>query len=102
MSWEYNLAKEFKKRDNQDVDEPIIGVVVGTNPIQISVYGGSVILNNTNSYISSSLVTLTGTGIYNDTNITCTIDRNLKNGDKVFCIPFNGGQKYFVADKVVS
>lgn len=101
MSWEYKLAKEFKKRDNKDINEPLIGTVTGVNPITISLYGGSVILNNSNSYISSYLKRESGTCAINGENGSCIIDRSLKINDKVLCIPFNHGQTYFIIDKVV-
>lgn len=101
MSWEYDFAREFKKRNNKDIDEPIIGTVTSINPLSISLFNGSVILNNSNSYVCSSLGILKGTCQVDGKTGTCTIDRNLKAGDKVLCIPSNSGQTYFIIDKVV-
>lgn len=102
MSWAYDLAGEFKKRDNKDIDEPIKGTVISSNPLSISLFNGSVILNNRNSYVCSNLGILKGTCIVDGKTGTCTIDRSLKNGDKVLCIPSNKGQTYFIVDKVVT
>ena len=101
MSWEYKLAKEFKKRDNKDIDEAIIGTVISTDPISISLFNGSVILNNSNYYLCSNLSILSGTCTVDGKTGTCTIDRSLKTGDKVLCIPSNLGQTYFIVDKAV-
>lgn len=101
MSWDYDLAKEFKKRNNKEMDEPIIGTVISSSPLSISLFNGSVILNNNNSYVCSNLSILTGACIVDGKTGTCTIDRSLKNGDKVLCIPSNNGQFYFIIDKVV-
>lgn len=101
MNWDYNFAKEFKKRDNKDVDEPIIGTVISISPLNISLFNGSVILNNSNSYVCSNLSILNGTCIVDGKTGTCTIDRSLKVEDKVLCVPSNSGQTYFIIDKVV-
>lgn len=102
MSWAYDLASELRKRDNKDIDEPVIGTVISSNPLSISLFNGSVILNNSNSYVCSNLGVLKGTCIIDGKSGTCTIDRSLKNGDKVLCIPSNDGQTYFIVDKVVT
>lgn len=102
MSWDYDLAKEFKNRDNKEIDEAIIGTVISSSPLSISLFNGSIILNNTNSYVCSNLGILRGTILVDDGKTgTCTIDRSLKVGDKVLCIPSNSGQTYFIIDKVV-
>lgn len=101
MSWEYNLAREFKKRDNKDIDEPIIGTVTNVIPLNISIYNGSIILNDENTNVCASLSLLKGTCIVDGKTGSCEIDRSLKAGDKVLCIPSNSGQVYFIVDKVV-
>lgn len=102
MTWDYDLAKEFKKRNNKEIDEAVIGTVISANPVLVSLFNGSVILNNSNSYVCSNLGILKGTCIVDGKTGTCTIDRSLKNGDKVLCIPSNKGQTYFIVDKVVT
>lgn len=102
MSWEYDFAREFKKRNNKDIDEAVIGTVISANPVTVSLFNGSVILNNTNSYICSNLGILKGTILVEDGRTgTCTIDRSLKVNDKVLCVPSNSGQLYFIIDRVV-
>lgn len=101
MGWDYDLAMEFKKRNNKEIDEPIIGTVVSATPLTISIYNGAVLLNNTNSYVCTGLSILTGTCEVDGKTGTCTIDRSLKVNDKVLCVPSNKGQTYFIIDKVV-
>lgn len=102
MSWEYDLAQEFKKRNNKEIDEAIIGTVINASPVIVSLFNGSVILNNTNSYVCSNLGILKGTILVDDGRTgTCTIDRSLKVGDKVLCVPSNCGQTYFIIDRVM-
>ena len=102
MTWDYKLAKEFKKRNNKEIDEAVIGTVISASPLSISLFNGSVILNATNSYVCSNLGILNGTCTVDGKTGTCTIDRSLKVNDKVLCIPSNNGQTYFIIDKVVA
>lgn len=102
MSWDYDFAREFKKRDNQEVEGAVIGTVISVDPLSVSLFSGSVILNNRNSYVCSNLGILQGTILVGDGKTgTCTIDRSLKSGDEVLCIPSSNGQTYFIIDKVV-
>lgn len=101
MSWAYDLAGEFKKRDNKDIDEPVIGTVISNSPLSVRLFNGSVILNNSNSYVCSNLGILKGMCTVDGKTGTCTIDRSLKSGDEVLCIPSSNGQAYFIIDKVV-
>lgn len=101
MSWAYKFAQELKVRNNKDIDEAIIGTVISANPLSISLFNGLVILNNSNSYICSNLGILNGTCTVDGKTGTCTIDRSLKVGDKVLCVPSNSGQTYFIIEKVI-
>lgn len=101
MSWDVELAKQFRNRDNKGVDEAVIGTVISESPLSVSLFNGSVILNSSNSYICSSLGVLQGICIVDGKEGTFIIDRSLKAGNKVLCVPSNSGQTYFIADKVV-
>lgn len=107
MSYDVELAKHFRDRDNPDIDEPVIGIVISVNPISISIYNGQIILNSSMCYMCESLKNIKGTITLDSvadhgaitTNFTLT--RDLTIGDKVMCVPTAKGQKYFIVDKVV-
>ncbi|KEZ85545.1 hypothetical protein IO99_13690 [Clostridium sulfidigenes] len=79
MGWDVDLAKEFKKRTNSTPYGPVIGKVIGVNPLRISIFDGKVIISK--MYVCS--------------RISVEID------DNVLCIPTADEQKYFIVDKVV-
>jgi len=79
MGWDVDLAKEFKKRTNSTPGGPVLGEVIGVNPLKISIFDGKVIISN--MYICSRL--------------------SVEIGDNVLCIPTADEQKYFIVDKVV-
>lgn len=81
MSWDVELAKELKKRNNPSTIGPQIGEVISINPIKVSIYNNRVILTNSNSYRCSKL--------------------EVAPGDKVLCLPTSNGQTFFIVDKVV-
>lgn len=84
MSWDYDLAKEFKKRNNNDPTGPIIGKVISLTPnYKISIHDGQVFLENEHLYI------------------TFTLQETLLVDDEVLLIPTTSEQIYFVIDKVV-
>lgn len=112
MSWDVELAKEFKKRNNKIPTGPLLGVVISSSPLKIAILGNKVILTEDHCYICSSLVdnylrkadikldnvadhgTVSTTGEINFKEI-------LKSGDKVLCLPTSDGQTFFIIDKVV-
>ena len=79
MSWETELAKLFKSRDNKSPIGAIIGQVISASPLRVSIFHGKVIL---------------------DSPYRCSI-LNVDIGDDVLCIADSAGQTYFVIDKVV-
>lgn len=107
MSYDVEMAKLFKERDNIDIDEAIIGKVISTTPLLISIYNGQINLNSNQCYICESLKNIYGTitldHIPEHGSITTkfAITRNLNPGDKVICVPTANGNKYFIVDKVV-
>lgn len=107
MSYDVEMAKLFKERENIDIDEVIEGTVLSTSPIKISIYNGHIILDSDQCYICESLKNMYGTiTLYNfpehgTVTTQFTIARNLKAGDRVMCAPTAKGNRYFIVDKVV-
>ncbi len=100
MSWYVDVAKEFKKRNNIDIDEPTTGKVITIDPVSISIFNDSVVLTSNLINISNSLSIYTGTCTVDGKTGTCTIDRSLKVGDNVLCVPTSNGQKWFIVEVV--
>ena len=97
MNYDISFAKALKKRENILPDEPVQGHVISVNPVKISIYNGAVILNERIIYLSSDFSVLTGTCTVNGETGTVTIDRTIKTGETVTCIPTARGQKYFIS-----
>jgi len=108
QNWEVTLAKHFKDRNNEEIDEAVIGTIISTNPISVSIYNGQIILNSNQYYVCESLKNITGTinleNVADHGALTTkfTITRELNIGDEVLCIPAARGQKYFIVDKVAT
>lgn len=100
MSWDIEIAKEFKKRNNNVPDEPTTGTVISINPISISLFNNQVVLTSDLIYISNNLSILEGTCTVNGITGTCSIDRSLQVGNKVLCIPSSKGQKWFIVEVI--
>lgn len=100
MAWDVDLAKEFKNRNNLVPDEAVIGKVVCTDPISISLFNGQATFSGDYIYVSKSLSIYTGTCEIEGRTGVCTIDKSLKAGDNVLCIPASRGQKWFIVEVV--
>ncbi|WP_321833639.1 DUF2577 family protein [Clostridium butyricum] len=98
--WDIELAKEFKKRNNAIPDEAVIGKVNSVNPVSISLFNGQSTFSGEQVYVSGSLSVYTGTCEVDGKTSTCTIDRSLKVGDSVLCVPTNNGQKWFIVEVI--
>lgn len=96
MSYDVFIAKQFKDRDNIKPDEPTIGQVISVSPIQISILNGGATLKEEIIELSNDFCIFTGTCEVDGKTGTCSIDRTLKQGEAVKCIPTDGGQKYFI------
>lgn len=46
MAWEHKMAEEFKKRNNKEGPVWMIGTILSTSPMTVSVLGGQVILKH--------------------------------------------------------
>ena len=101
MSWETELAKMFKERNNAPVQGATTGIIIGLNPIKINLYNGSVILNENDIIMCNSLKQSTYAVTINGTDTEIIFKDILKINDKVLCLPTSKGQKYYVIDKVV-
>jgi hypothetical protein len=107
MNWANELAREFKKRDNESPLGAVKGTVITVNPLKISILGGRVFLTADMVYMCSSLlngidrsatIQING-GTATDGKIT--FKDVLKDKDEVLCLPAEGGQTFFIIDKVV-
>ncbi len=79
MSWDVELAKQLKQRDNKPQIGVLIGKVISAEPFKVSILEGKIILDNPfrcNNYIPYT-------------------------NDSVVCLPDSTGQMYVVIDKVV-
>ncbi len=118
MAYETDLAKEFKKRDNEKPIGNIVGrVVAGLPDIKISILDDNVILGKDKLYCCNSLLnhdkqasiqltasTDTQQGhshsiiINTDCNLTFSIGLNI--GDLVLLQHSSDGTKWFIVDKI--
>lgn len=100
MAWDIDLAKEFKNRNNIIPDEAVIGKVITTEPVSISLFNGQATFSQDSIYVSKSLGILKGTCEVDGKTGICTIDKSLKAGDSVLCVPTSRGQKWFIVEVV--
>lgn len=126
--WDYDLAKEFKKRDNKKPIGPCIGVVLSTVPAKISIQDGHFILEGDMIYICNQILErkskytaktkqeqsgslsvgcpISGhSGAGYTANGTMTMDGEeihakevWQVGDKVMVVPDESGQHFFIVD----
>lgn len=112
MTWVNDLAKEFETRNNKSTLGAVCGTVISINPLRVAILGGDIILNSNKLYICGSVAATYKKDVkFNLTNIpehgavgtTGTIENQeiLKINDKVLCLPADGGQSFFIIDKVV-
>lgn len=107
MSYDIEMAKMFKERENPNIDEPVIGTILSIDPIEVSLYKGQVILQANQCYICETLKNIKGDIKLDNTPTngsivtSFTITRGLEIGDNVMCVPTSKGQKYFIVDRVV-
>ena len=112
MTWENELALEFKNRDNKSPLGAVCGEVISVNPIKISILSGSIILTTDKLYLCCGLAdqvkrlaTIKLNSVAEHGQITTdgeiTFKDVLKINDKVLCLPADGEQRFFIIDKVV-
>ena len=106
-SWEVQLAKHFKDRDNVEPVGVVLGDVISVSPLSIAIYNNQVILTEQQCYVCSNLksknanITLDNVADHGTVSTTGTINYILNAGDKVLCLPTPDGQTFFIVDKVV-
>lgn len=111
MAWFDELANEFKSRDNKSQLGAVTGTVIQVSPLRISILGGDIILNEDKLYICSSIknryelkanIKLDNIPEHGavSTSGTITLNDVLKINDIVVCLPADGGQTFFIIDKV--
>lgn len=105
MSWDVKLAKQFKKRDNEEYVGIIVGTVVGVNPLSVSIYNGAAIFSGDNLYICEKI------NGYKE-NVKISINESeeqsaiithegLKEKDRVAVVATMDNQNLFVIDKII-
>lgn len=117
-SWEFDLAKEFKKRNNKQRIGACIGLVISPEPLSISLDNGTILLDEQDVYICNQLLqrkskvelsanqsqsgTLNGSDYTATGAITVQGDITLKEvwkaGDYVLVIPTENQDKFFIVD----
>lgn len=97
MSYGVEIAKMLKERENIKSFEPTIGQVLSNSPVSISIFSGQVILTENLVELSSDFCVFNGTCTVDGKIGTCSIDRTLKAGEYIKCIPTDNGQRWFIA-----
>lgn len=121
MSWENELAGEFRARDNRTVFQPQIGEVISVSPLRIALLSDAAILEAEQIYLCSCLAekqvrkadisvpagqftlplpAASGTGSVEGEG-DLTFKECLSAGDLVACVPTAETPKFIVIDKVV-
>lgn len=121
MSWEIELAKEFRKRENPKLIGACIGIVTSVSPFSGSILDGQILLDPSNTYVCNGLLertsklTITGTQQQSGTlthnssgsytangEMTLegevTLKEVVKVGDMVLVLPAANEQKFFIID----
>lgn len=83
MSWDIELAKMLKERENPKVIGPTIGRVISISPFKVGILDGHAILDKTHLYI---------TGMAKNKAFAI--------GDEILLIPSESEQKFFLIDKI--
>ena len=122
-SWEYDLAKQFKSRDNPKPLGAVIGKVESLNPVVISIQSGQFMLQQDQIYICNQILERETTFrdyVANDSqsgrlhhdghpchynadgdivaNGRVHLDEVWKVGDYVMVVPDESGQHFFIVD----
>lgn len=118
--WEYDLAQQFKSRDNPKTKMgPMIGKVISTSPPVVTIQDGKYTIKGEQLYIAyhllerkstyssmtqSGSITVScphGGGSYTSTNTgDIVLDEVWKAGDLVLVIPTESEQQFIVVDVI--
>lgn len=126
--WEYKMASEFKKRNNQNLLSPCIGVVISTSPFLVSIQDGMYLLDKDNAFVCRHILerkskmsftannsqnasgnisiscegagsfSFTSNGIMTVNNQDVELFEVWKAGDSVLVIPDGKNEKFFIVD----
>lgn len=112
MGYDVILANEFYKRNNKKISEAVKGEVLSVSPLKIGIMQNKVVLENDLIYICSKVaqdilncnINLNSVADNDSISTSGTIQIKdlFKKGDYLMCVPTEGGQKYFIIDKVVN
>jgi len=94
------LADEMKKRNNIERIGTVAGLVIGVNPLKISILNGDVILGEDDLYVCQSATDYTMDVITTEETGTA-YHQGLQVNDKVAMVAAENNQKFFVIDKIV-
>jgi hypothetical protein len=104
MSWDIDMAKLFKDRDNKPQIGGVLGQVISMEPLRISIYEGRTILSSDIIFFCNNLLSnvIRKATINNLTasEVEIIYKEVLSVGDYVCCLPTEDGQKFFIIDKV--
>ncbi|KZL93561.1 DUF2577 family protein [Clostridium magnum] len=104
MDYSIGFAKAFNERNNVEKIGAITGDVVSVDPLEISTFGGNVLLNETHITVCKSATEYTMPVTINITSETYTgivTHEGIKKGDKVLLIASESGKRFYLIDKVV-
>lgn len=118
-SWDYELASQFRSRDNKIKMGPILGKVVSTSPPVVTIQDGKYTISGDQLYVayhllerSSAYSSMTQSGsikinchpCQGSYTSSCSGDIKLeevwKPGDLVLVIPSESEQQFFIVDVV--
>ena len=129
MSWDTELAKEFKSRNNIAKIGTVLGTVLSVDPVKIGILNNQILIDKSHFYICSSLVEeykrkatvkinaysvgVSATDSRGDSissiNVNAKDNYNteiifkeiLKVGDSVLVIASEDNQTFFIVDKLI-
>ena len=123
-NWEYELAKEFKTRDNPKRLGAILGKVISTSPVKIAIQDGKFFIGPYNVYVCNQILERSTTfnnysaDMSGTINVKCRggsggsytgdikadgsvhLNEVWKAGDFVMVVPDESGQHFFIVDIV--
>lgn len=92
------LAMMFKERDNKKQLGTLVGTVVSTSPLSISI--GSITISGDRLFVAQNLLDRTEEVLLNGTKATIEYKEVLKVGDRVIINPTSDNQTYIATEKV--
>jgi len=97
--WANDLAKEFRKRNNENKIGTVLGVVLSVNPIKIGILNNKVFLDNSNCYIAKDLKDRTETVTIDGVSKGITF-KGASVGDSVIVITSEDNQTFYAIEVI--